>query len=45
MDLFLDSFNLIRPSCGTRFSEMSIWDITFKRDAKRLANCKGGLAI
>ena len=45
MALVLDNLSLIRPSCGTRFSEMSILDMTFKREAKRVASCSGGLVI
>ncbi len=45
MALFLDNFSLIRPSCGTRFSEMSICDMTLRREDKRVASCSGGVAI
>ncbi|MOA39380.1 hypothetical protein D3C78_1611560 [compost metagenome] len=44
MDLALDIFILIRPSCGLRRSEISRAAITFRRAAMRVANWMGGLA-
>ena len=45
MDLVLDIFSLMRPSCGTRLSEISILDITFNRAEILGARLIGGLAI
>ena len=40
-----DIFNFMRPSCGTRFSEMSIREITLMREASFSLMAGGGLAI
>ena len=45
MDFFFDSASLIRPSCGTRRSAISNFDMTFKRAAILEARATGGLAI
>ena len=43
--LVLDSTNFIRPSCGTRFSEMSSREMTLMRDAIFSRSTSGGWVI
>ena len=40
----LDTTSFIRPSCGTRFSEMSIFEMTLMRDAIFSLMASGGWA-
>ena len=40
-----DSTSFIRPSCGTRFSEMSSFEITFRREAIFSRSTSGGWVI
>ncbi len=42
--LVFDSTSFIRPSCGTRFSEMSSFEITLMRDAILSLITSGGCA-
>ena len=44
IDFFFDKASFIRPSCGTRRSAISNFDITFKRAAIREASDTGGRA-
>ena len=41
----VEIFNFMRPSCGTRFSEMSKREITLIREAILSLIAKGGCAI
>lgn len=43
MARFLDSTSFMRPSCGTRFSEMSSLEITLMREAIFSLNASGRL--
>ena len=45
MFLPFDSTSFIRPSCGTRFSEMSSREMTLIRDATLSLIASGGCAI
>ena len=42
--LFFDSTSFMRPSCGTRFSEMSSREITLMREATLSLIASGGCA-
>jgi len=44
IDFVFDSTSFIRPSCGTRFSEMSSFEITLIRDATLSLMASGGCA-
>ena len=44
MARFFESTSFIRPSCGTRFSEMSSLEITLIRDAILSLMASGGCA-
>ncbi len=43
MARFFEIFILMRPSCGTRRSAMSMRDMTFRRAAILMASCTGGV--
>ena len=45
MVLSLDIFSFMRPSCGMRFSEISMRDITLMREASFSLMAGGGDAI
>ncbi len=43
--VLLPNFNFIRPSCGTRFSEMSSREMTLMREASFSLMAIGGCVI